>query len=400
MKRHIVYGLTAILIALALFSAAHTPASAQDTRLLIWVRADWGFNPAVFESFEAETGIGLAIEPYPPGEMNARFVEAAETGTGPDIVLGANEWVADLAERGFIAPLEAGPWMNEFLPYAVQVFTVDEHVYGVPIAMDNLAFVRNAELVPDPPATWSDVTEISRQIRSTGAADYGFVLNEFDFYHFFPILSAFGGYMFGTLPDGTFDPADIGLNNPGAVAATSWLRDMVADDLMPATINWQETHDMFYQGRSAMIITGTWQIHAIRESGLPLVVSAFPVQNQPARPFVHVYGFMINANSPRQEAAHRFLTDHLANEPNMAMLHDSIQQLPTHVAVFEKMEDPLLVGFAEAARISQRRPRESLMGAVWDPMADAIQLVREGQRDPQDALDGAVEAIRANLEGR
>jgi len=50
-------------------------------------------------------------------------------------------------------------------------------------------------------------------VRSSAAC----FLQQSDPYHAFPLMSATGGYVFGTKPDGTLDPLDVGLNNNGAI---------------------------------------------------------------------------------------------------------------------------------------------------------------------------------------
>jgi arabinogalactan oligomer/maltooligosaccharide transport system substrate-binding protein len=83
----------------------------------------------------------------------------------------------------------------------------------------------------------------------------------------------------------------------------------------------------------------------------------------------------------------------------MRAIYQSVHRVPAQMAVFEQMDDPVLLGFASAALNGQRVPDIPEMGAVWDPWANAIQQVREGRQDPQAALDEAVAQIRATIGG-
>ena len=78
----------------------------------------------------------------------------------------------------------------------------------MPYGIENVALIRNVDLVPEAPATWQEVTEISRELRESGDAEYGFLIQTGDAYHHYPIISAFGGYIFGTSEDGGYDVSE------------------------------------------------------------------------------------------------------------------------------------------------------------------------------------------------
>src|SRR5690606_41182449 len=63
---------------------------------------------------------------------------------------------------GVVAPIDLGDKADSFLPNSLEGFTYNGQLYGVPFAVENIAFFRNVELVPDAPATWAEVAEIGR----------------------------------------------------------------------------------------------------------------------------------------------------------------------------------------------------------------------------------------------
>jgi ABC-type glycerol-3-phosphate transport system substrate-binding protein len=74
------------------------------------------------------------------GDIRSDFITAAPTGSGPDIILGAHDWIGELNASGLLAPVELGPNAASFAPNAVQAFTfTDGKIYGMPQATENIA---------------------------------------------------------------------------------------------------------------------------------------------------------------------------------------------------------------------------------------------------------------------
>ena len=63
--------------------------------------------------------------------------------------MGAHDWLGELTTNGVIAPLELGDKASDFLPVALDASTYNGVVYELPYAVENLAMLRNADLVPD-----------------------------------------------------------------------------------------------------------------------------------------------------------------------------------------------------------------------------------------------------------
>ena len=48
-------------------------------------------------------------------------------------------------------------WPTDFAETAIQAMTYDGKVYGVPYSIENVALVRNADLVAEPASTYDEV---------------------------------------------------------------------------------------------------------------------------------------------------------------------------------------------------------------------------------------------------
>src|SRR5690606_12182746 len=191
--------------------------SAQDApTLTIW--ADEITAPtlqSLGEEFADEYGVDLVVQQIPFNDIRGQFVQTAPTGEGPDILVGAHDWLGELVVNGLLTPVDVSDIDDEMNPNAIDAFTYSGEVYGLPYAVDNVAFFRNVDLVPEAPATWDEVREISEQLAEDGI--YGYVIQHRDPWHSYSVVSAFGGYVFGFEEGEGYNPCDVGLDSQGTI---------------------------------------------------------------------------------------------------------------------------------------------------------------------------------------
>lgn len=391
--------LIVIVFMLALVMGSHPAISAQSSEadLLIWVDDPVfaGIEDAI-NWFEADTGVGVTVEVMERAEMLNHWSGEPDAPDDPDIFIMSANW---LEQNGvLLAPVELGSQSGEFVGFTINLFTRDEQILGVPYMIETIALVRNTDIVPDAPQTWSEVVDICQSLHESGTMDQPFALPDAENYHTFPLISAFGGYLYGTNPDGSFNPADIGLDSPGTIAALDLLAGMSSSGLLTTGLDWESAHQAFEDGNAAFIITGVWANARLKNSGVPYAVSRLPKGTETASPFVHVAGFVISRNSRHMDAAQAFLVNYIANEATMqAIAQYNDIALPTHFLVLDRLEDPTLLGFAQAAANGQRYPPEGLVNPTWDIWSEMTQTVRDGTRTPEEAAQTAADRLRAEL---
>ena len=264
---------------------------------------------------------------------------------------------------------------------------------------ENVAFIRNTDLVPENPATWDEVREISEQLIADGEATYGWVIQDQDPYHSFPLLTAFGGYVFGLTDDG-YDPTDVGMDSEGTIAGAAYMEAFVSDGLMPSGVDYDVMHTFFETGEAAMIVTGPWAIPRIEESGVNFAVAGLPAgPGGSSKPFLGVVGFMISAFSENKILAESFLLDYIATEEVMSSLYSADPRPPAHIGVRESLDDEIMTGFVAAGSEGLAMPAIPEMASVWAAWANAMVLVRTGELGAEDAFGNAGEQIRALIAG-
>ncbi len=399
-----------LLLSLALFpvfagAATEEPAEEPeaemvvdpDTTLVIW--ADEQRAPileALGEEFTKTYGVGVTVQQLGFGDIRDNIKVAGPAGEGGDILVGAHDWLGELVTSGVVAPLDLGAKVNEFTEASVAAFTYDGQLHGLPYAVENIAFFYNADMLDSAPVDWDEVREVAIALENAGTVEYGFIRQEGDPYHFFPIQTAFGGYVFGVNPDGTYDADDVGIDNAGSLAAAKWLEDMVVDGHIPAGVDWDTYHALFETGQAAMMITGPWALDRLNTSGVNYEIAPIPGGG---KPFLGVQGFMVNAFSDNKALATAFLTEFVATSDVMYEMYERDGRAPAHKAALARVSDERVSAFGEAGREGLPMPAIPEMSAVWSAWGDAVTLIMQEQVTGEEAFTNAAEQIRNTIAG-
>ena len=362
-----------------------------EDALVIW--ADDTRAPilaALGEEFEGEFGVALVVEQV--ADIREQFAIAAPAGEGPDIVIGAHDWIGELVAGGLLAELDLGAKQDDFLPVALDGFTMDGNLYGMPYAIENIALFYNADLVESPPETWDELMEVSQGLVDAGEVEYGLAVPIGATYDAYPLYTAFGGFIFPQ-ENGDFVATDVGLDDPGFIAAGDYLQDMIDAGLAPSDADWDTAHILFEQGDAAFIMAGPWALERISAAGVPFGIANFPDATEPGQPFLGVQGFMVNALSDQVFLAQAFLTEFVATEEVMTELQEAGNRPSAYIPVFDEITDENLLAFGEVGAEAALMPAIPEMAAVWGAWGDAITLIMQGEQEPADALTTAGEQV-------
>jgi arabinogalactan oligomer/maltooligosaccharide transport system substrate-binding protein len=151
-------------------------------------------------------------------DNQANFVTANSAGNGPDVMVGAHDWIGNLVQNGAIDPLQLTPdQLSAYAPTAVQAVTYDEQLYGLPYGVESLVLYRNTALAPEEPATFDDAVKAGQALVAAGKAETPLNLpvgENGDAYHMQPLYTSAGGYVFGRNAEGDYDPTDLGVGDP------------------------------------------------------------------------------------------------------------------------------------------------------------------------------------------
>ncbi len=394
-----------VLLALLVssFGTVMTTSGQDDVSLLIWADET---RAAVIEelgpTFEEEYGVSLEVQQVAFGDIRDQLKVQGPAGEGPDVIIGAHDWLGELVTNSLISPIDLGEDAANFDPIALQAFTYDGQLYGVPYAVESIALFYNTELVAEPPATWAEVRTISEEIIAADPEMYGFVRQDGDPFHFYPIQTSFGGYVFGENEDGSYNPEDVGIDSEGSIAALQWVVDMINDGVMPSGLDGGTAQTLFQDGQAAMYITGPWNIDAFTTAGVPFAIAPIPAAEEggaPGAPFVGVQGFMINSFSEQTDLAKVFLTEFVASEEVQTALYEAGNRPSALLSVQEKIDDPNIAAILAVVQTGKLMPSNPEMSAVWSAWGDAVANAMIGSESPSDAFAAAATTIRETIAG-
>ena len=372
------------------------PMEEPEVSLTIW--ADETQAPILAEladGFQEDYGVGLNVEPFTFGDINDQFPIAAPAGEGPDLFVGAHDRLGGYVSSGLVAPVELGDRASEFTDVALEAFTIDGVLYGMPYATENLALFRNTDLAPEAPATWEELVEMSQAAIDSGEATVGLAFPGTS-YDIYPLHTSFGGYIFGQDEAGNWDPSDLGINSEGMVAAGDWLVEQVDAGVVSPNTDRDVVRALFEGGELAFIMDGPWSVNRYQEAGVPYAISDIPSEG---RPFGGVQGFMINALGENVLLAQAFLTEFIATDEIMTQLYQAGNRPSAFVSVLEATDDPDLAAFGSAGANAYLMPNIPEMGAVWGSWGDAFSLILSGEETPAAALETAASQINEVIGG-
>jgi maltose-binding protein MalE len=256
----------------------------------------------------------------------------------------------------------------------------------------------NRDLVTTPPATWNELKAEATDLQASGKTELGYCLQKGDPYHTYPLLTGFGGYVFGGQPDGSLNPHDIGIDSVGGLESAVELDAMVKSGLIRNDVDYGKCIELMTTGRTAFWITGPWALNDVRNSGVNYGVAPIPDMLGRPRPFVDAQGLMISSFSPNRVVATAFVDEYVLTDDVMAKLFDADGRLPVWRPTADALTDNDLAVFTAVMKTGDPTPAIPEMDSVWSPWTAAINSIFEQAGDPADLFRQAGTEIR-NLIG-
>jgi len=328
---------------------------------------------------------GVVVESLAiPFEAYASKLEAAiPHGHGPDVFIDAHERLGDYRARGLVAPLD--PALVEAAAYdaaALDAVSLDGKPYALPLALKCLALYLRAPTWPEgkTPSSLDALLQgpgVRLAYEASGAYTHA------------PVLHAFGGRILD-------DAGRYAFADGPAVDSLTWVAAAVSRGSIPEEASGALVTQMFSSGSPGgadAAISGPWLATDLPRDLAYRVVPIPPVHEggSKPRPFLTVEGVMI-APKPRDPALAGELMKFLVS-PSSAVVRASEgrQVVATRAAWSDARiaNDPLLRGFAEAARDAMPMPTSPAMRAAWEPTSRAIQKVLRGDVTARAAMDEA-----------
>jgi maltose-binding protein MalE len=383
-------------------AATTVPTVPGDADLVIWTDETRAkvIEP-IANSCAAMQGAKVAVQQIAYGDLDDAVLQTAPRGTGPDLFTYAHDSLGNFVESGIVAPFDLSQIKDQYQDVAVEAFTYKGQTYGLPYAVENIALFRNTDLVPTAPATFEELEQTALQLKSQGKAEVPLAIQEAptaDPYHNYPMYSGGGGYVFGTNPDGSLNPKDVGLASPGGLAAAELWEKWTKEGLVSGSVSQDIMKEKFKSGAAPFAITGPWNLNDLKDAGVKFAVEPVPpINGNATRPFVGVQGFLISAFAKNKDLATSFLTECINNKEASLKFFEGQPRPPARKDAYDEVKsDPYIQGFGAAAIQGEAQPNIKEMGAVWEAWTKAYQTIFNGG-DGTKAFQDAATEINAKI---
>ena len=154
-------GLTGVLAGFALaISSFVVPSASAASEIVVWADESRGPNLTKVIAAKGDWVPGYTVKVVTFSSFDAlkEAFDKATDATGPDIVVGANDWVPTGAKSGKLAPITLTASVKaRFNPTQLFDLTYKKSLYGVPIDVNNVAMIYNEKLVSSAPKTFGEM---------------------------------------------------------------------------------------------------------------------------------------------------------------------------------------------------------------------------------------------------
>ncbi|MCR2784281.1 MULTISPECIES: extracellular solute-binding protein [unclassified Microbacterium] len=403
-----VVALASTAILLAGCSGGSTPeesdtAEGSGAELTIWT--DENREPAIqaaAEAFEEETGAKINLVQKNFEDIRADFIAQVPTGEGPDLTIGAHDWLGSLVAAGVVDTLDLGEKASSFEQVAVDAMTYDGQLYALPYSLETIALVQNTDLVgEEAPATWDDMVAAATAAGAARPIVINTVGQKGDAYTMYGFQTSFGAPVFVQDDTGSYT-AEVGMGGPAGEAFATWLggNGDAGTGIISTTIDYDTNNELFATGEAAYTVQGPWAIEALTAQGVNVKVNPIPTAGgETAAPFVGVQGFYLSSQSENALLAQEFLTNYIATDEAQKALYDADPRIPAWSTLAEEVSgDPIIGGFVASSQNGVPMPSIPEMGAVWD-LWNAAQVQIINGADPVSTWNQMVTDVETAVAG-
>jgi len=281
MQKKLIAKSLAASLALALVASVNTvPASAADKELVVW--ADETRGPNLTKTLAAKSdwvsGYKITVKAFSSFDALKEAVDKSTDLTGPDIILGANDWVPTGAKNGKLAPITLPASVKSRFT-ANQLFDLSYkgNLYGVPLDINNVGMVYNENLVKNAPKTLGEMVSYYKANKDKKGLVAGLcIAGGGTSWGAHSVLSALGGSAYrmkNGAVDTTKDPI-----NPAELAKNikSYLLDAdgKSNGFFPATDT--GCKDNYLAGKVPFAIIGNWEWQDYMAQGFQMNLMPVP----------------------------------------------------------------------------------------------------------------------------
>ena len=333
-------------------------------------------------------------------EAQGKFKTAAKAGNAPDLFRCEVAWTAELAELGYLAPLD--DYLSEadrasYLDKPLAASTYKDETWALPQVTDCLALLYNRRSlatagVTAPPKTMDELAATAAKLSDPGKGTYGFAVPSSDSYFLLPYLWSFGGSLIDE------KSRTVGVDSPGAVKGLQFVLDLKGKKAVPPTFDVANDYtnqlEAFKAGKQAMILMGPWATagilsgDAFKGDAANLGIADLPAGPGGTGSPIGGHGYSVSAACKDPDLA--FAVAEFLNRPeNQARFTVRNNLLPTRKAAFDIAAvkgNAIVSGFRHQLDTARTRPIIPEGASIFPALTQGFQDALRGTKTPEVAL--------------
>jgi maltose-binding protein MalE len=352
----------------------------EEIQTLVQVIAD-------FQNIYPDTKFDVLY--LPESVILERYIQAAQEGTGPVMLLGPANWSPTLVEAGLvknISDLVDSTLTERINPAGLEVGRVGDFQAGLPYSLDGVVLFRNNKIILEASDTWEDLI---LNAQSTTEQDQVGAFLDRGFYYSGGHLLGIGGELMNS--DGT--PAfnsDKGLE---------WIDLLISfDQAGPTDFLTNQDLERFSQGLAGYVIETTSNRQALADQigSQNLEIDRWPVVGAGRLSgFLTADLFYINVNThPDSIRLAEVFGNYLLSAESQARL-SMVGMIPS--VVDAPVEDPLILEAVQALFDNVPYPTLHTIDLYRTALDQALLSIFNGSTTPEQALGNAEAVILESL---
>ncbi|USQ76880.1 sugar ABC transporter substrate-binding protein [Ornithinimicrobium cryptoxanthini] len=379
------------------------PVRDQNAELVIWsddVRAP------ILTEFADQFGeeFGITVQVQVSTDVRQQFKDATNVDQGPDIIVGAHDWLGELVQNGTVAPIQMSEDVQaQFVPEALEATKFDGQIYGVPYATESLGLIRNTALAPEVPASMEELVANGSSMIEAGDADQVMVQamgQQGDAYNAFPWLSAYGGGIFGVNSDGGWDAQNVIIDSPESIKGGEKIAWLGEEGALNVNVGGTEMEALFAEGKTPYMVSGPWAIANVKGAGIDYAIDPIPAFEDGGEPtpFLGVQMFYVSAKAKNGAIAQEFVNQYVPSLDLQLALFEAGDRPPALQEALDQVaaDNEDIAAWSAAGQGAPPMPNIPAMNAVWGPLGQAAADIVSGD-DPADRLTAAQEEVVAAI---
>lgn len=376
-----------VVTALSAVVLTGTATSAEAPKIRIWTDKDRKVAvEKVVGEWAAAKGLTVEVVEKDFGKIRDDM-KTVQADTAPDVIIGAHDWIGQLAADGSVLPLYPSKATKaQFPAYALEAFSYGiavKKLYAAPVALENIGLVVNTKLAKVP-KTFADFESQALAFKKKSKGNLAVAVTQGaagDAYHMYPFFSGLGGYIFGLNKAGNLDASDIGVANKTFLANVKTIDRWNTSGFLNSKIDYGVAKDAFLKGKAAFWITGPWESDTLKKSGLSFKIVQIPANKFPSVPFLGVQGFMVTKFAivhGVESAAKDLVADYMMRPAGQTALAAANGRFPANTVAGKSVNDPVLAQFGKAGVGGIPMPNIPQMSSVWSDLGLAWVVSTKG----------------------